>query len=368
MVDPVTRRTARRREELESALMLEALPGVGPATVRILVERFGSAPAALAAVRAGRSGASSEVVEAARSPGLRGGVARGLARTAELGIRVFMRSDPEYPGRLSRLSDPPQALFVRGRADRLDVTGVGVIGARRATPRARALARRIGRAVSATGTPVVSGLALGVDGEAHRGALGASGGTIAVLGCGPDIAYPPGHHRLFEEIVARGAAVSEFLPGTPPLRHHFPRRNRILAALVDTLVVVEAGARSGALITVEHALDLGIDVWAVPGPIDEPTCEGSNALLADGARPLVSISRFLREALGTEPHDEAVGAPPELDGEEASVLDALRGQVTADDVARRTGLDASRALALLSSLELRGHVERTAGLRFRKAG
>jgi DNA processing protein len=244
-----------------------------------------------------------------------------------------------------------------------------VVGSRKATARARTVARRLGAAVAGAGVPVVSGLALGVDGEAHRGALDVAGPTVAVLGRGADAAYPLAHRRLFRDILRSGLVVSEFTPGTPALPHHFPRRNRILAALCRAVVVVEAGARSGALITVEHALDLGLDVFAVPGPIDLPACIGSNGLLADGARPLVSVAAFVRDQLGVADARPPEPPGPRPEGEAGRLLTCLEGgQATADELARQLGLDAGRTLALLSRLEIAGSVERVAGMRFRRAG
>jgi DNA processing protein len=190
---------------------------------------------------------------------------------------------------------------------------------------------------------------------------------VAVLGSGPDVPYPRRHARLFRRILADGLVVSEFLPGTPALPHNFPRRNRVLAALCHTVVVVEARARSGALITVEHALDLGLDVWAVPGPFGEASCEGSNALLADGARALVTVNGFVRLALGLEPGE--AGIPTSLSPEQVRLLELLsEGPRTADEVSRGLGLGAARTLALLAEMELRGNVAREPGMRFRRAG
>jgi DNA processing protein len=226
----------------------------------------------------------------------------------------------------------------------------------------------------------VSGLALGVDGAAHRGALRAGGTTVAVLGTGTDVVYPRTHGRLFRDIGRRGLLVSEFSPGTGAAPHHFPRRNRILAALSASTVVVEAGARSGALITVDHALDLGRDVWSVPGPIDHSACVGSNRLLAEGARPLVSIEHFVATALdapagGAEPvpgppicSASSPGAPPREALLQARVLAAVtREPRFVDDVAGRAEIPVETALALLTTLELFGEVERLPGMRFRRA-
>jgi DNA processing protein len=211
----------------------------------------------------------------------------------------------------------------------------------------------------------VSGLALGVDGAAHRGALAGGGGTIAVLGRGADAAYPSAHRKLFREILDQGLVVSEFLPGTPPLPYHFPRRNRILAGLSRAVVVVEAGAKSGSLITVDHALDLGIDVWVVPGPIEVAACAGSNRLLADGARPLVSVADFVREVTGQEGADPIEAS---AEGPAGELLGRLgEDTLNVDELALRAGLTVPIALALLIEMELAGLVRQLPGMRFRRA-
>lgn len=356
----------RRRRELEALLVLQSLPGVGLRRVRSLLGAAGSATAALADVALLRAMVGAGAADAAGEPALRNGVRRALDRAAALGMETVLLTEDGYPSPLLHLDDPPPVLFLRGRRELLAEAGVGVVGSRRATARGRTAARRIGAAVARAGVPVVSGMALGVDGAAHEGALEAGGPTVAVLGRGADRAYPAGHGALFRRIVGEGLVVSEFLPGTPALPHHFPRRNRILAALSRALVVVEAGERSGALISVDHALDLGVEVWAVPGPLEEPFCAGSNALLADGARALVSISGFLREVAGTDPPAPAAGPPA---GPAAAVWTALEGGGrSADEVARATGLPAGQVLSALASLEMGGRVTRLPGLRFRRAG
>ena len=208
-------------------------------------------------------------------------------------------------------------------------------------------------------------MALGIDGCAHQGALDVGGGTLAVLGRGPDRAYPASHGRLFRDIVAEGLVVSKFLPGTPALPYHFPRRNRLLAALGQAVVVVEASRRSGSLIMVEYALDLGVDVYAVPGPVDQPTCEGSNALLAAGARPLVSVERFLEElGVGSSGPSER----PQPGGDEGLLLAGLDcSPAHVEELAAMVGLGVSDALALLAELEVKGWVEQRPGLRFERA-
>lgn len=378
--------------EARALLQLDQLPGVGPRTIRALVESFGSAEGALSAP--GRLFTEVAGPPAARARGDREvgrAVDEALELASRLGMRLLTWSDSAYPQALLRLADPPPVLFLRGRVDLLGEGGVSVVGSRRCTARGKSLARKLGRALGRSGVPVVSGMALGVDGAAHRGALEAGGVTVAVVGRGADAAYPASHRRLFEEIVDQGLVVSEFLPGTPPLPHHFPRRNRIMAALSESVVVVEAGARSGALITVGHALDLGRDVWALPGPIDTRACDGSNRLLADGALPLVSIERFV-EALGgarssageTAETSGAAGTgettetgKPETSGRSRRIrlaeperrllrsLDA--GPLHVDELAAAAGLDVPLALALLVRLELDGAVEQMPGFHFRAA-
>ncbi len=356
-----------RAREVEAHLVLDALPGVGPATRRRLLERHGSAQAAL------RRGvpelprpAGSDAVSAARDPASWVRARRILARARQLGMDTLVQGHAGYPDRLHRLTHPPGVLFLRGRGGILKTPGVAVVGSRKATTRGREVARRIGVAVARSGTPVVSGLAFGVDAAAHRGALEAPGPTVAVMGRGADRSYPRAHVALFKRILEEGLVVSEFPPGTPPAPHHFPRRNRIIAALSSCVVVVEAGPRSGALHTVEHALDLGLDVWAVPGPFDEPSCAGSNRLLSEGARALVSIEDFLAEVVGAGP--EKVRRGPS-DPEQARVLTLLEdGPRSADDLARIAEVDVRRVLAVLAQMELRGWVERAPGMRFRRAG
>jgi DNA processing protein len=364
--------------EAAELLLLDGLPGVGPVKVRALVRAFGSAAAALRARHQDFAAVAGRAAAHARSdPTLRRDVDEGLGRAERQGIEVVTWSDPRYPSALWHLTDPPPVIFLRGRTALLEGVAVTVVGARRATERARDVAERLGAALAHAGVRVWSGLALGVDGAVHAGALRAEGDTIAVLGTGPDVAYPRAHARLFEEIAARGLLVSEFLPGTGVAPHHFPRRNRILAALSGTTVVVEAGVRSGALITVDHALDLGRDVWAVPGPIERACCAGSNRLLADGARPLVSIASFVEAVAGpasrggarTGQRDDADDRDVEAgDGVAARVMAVLAdAPLGADDLADRCGLPVDTALAVLTTLELHGEIERLPGMRYRRA-
>ena len=360
-------------------LLLEQLPGVGPVTVRRLVGHFGSARAALGSPRAAFGRVAGREAAAARGGAeVCARVEKALAQAADLGVEAIGWGDRRYPAELLNLADPPPVLFVRGRVELLRRTdGVCVVGARRATARGRQVAERLGGALGRAGIVTVSGLALGVDGAVHAGVLSVDGAAVAVLGSGPDVVYPRAHHRLFARILERGLLVSEFVPGTKAAPHHFPRRNRILAALAKMTIVVEAGRRSGSLITVDHALDLGREVWSVPGPIDSAACAGSNRLLVDGARPLVSIGDFVTGVVGTREAstgDPAVASAAAATGRatarglEARILDALATDTLAiDEIAARLSLPAAKALALLTTLELHGEVERVPGMRFRRA-
>jgi DNA processing protein len=370
------------RAETRALLLLDLLPGVGPARVGTLVSAFGSGRAALVApAPAFRALAGGDALAARSDPRYRDRVDRGLERAEALGMILLPWGDPGYPSFLRRLSDPPPVLFLRGNAELLQGRGVAVVGARRATARGREVARRLGSSLGASGVTVVSGLALGVDGAAHAGALEGGGPTVAVLGSGAERSYPRSHRVLFQRVLERGLVVSEFLPGTPAHRYHFPRRNRVIAALARAVVVVEAREKSGALITVDHALDLGLDVYAVPGPIDSPTCVGSNALLGDGARPLLSVGELPPElapspaaSAGSGEEDpregpSAVRAGPVDDPDAAAVLRCLaEGAASIDAVARATGMGTPRALAVLTRLELQGRARRLAGSRYRRAG
>lgn len=277
------------RETLQ-ALRLWSLPGVGAVRFRRLVDRFGSPGEALAAPAAAFASIAGGEAASARAEAGRGDgdAHRVAAQCRQLDVRVLAYGGPEYPARLGDLPDPPALLFARGRAGLLAGPCAAVVGSRRATAYGRRTARAIGAALAAQDRCVVSGMALGIDGEAHRGAL--PGPTVAVLGSGVDVAAPPRHARLHEHILEAGAVVSEHPPGTPAAPGHFPARNRIIAALAQDVVVVEASLRSGALITAEFALDLGREVHAVPGPIDRPTSQGANQLIAEGANVVLDAS------------------------------------------------------------------------------
>jgi DNA processing protein len=276
-----------------------------------------------------------------------------LAGLREAGVGWIARSAPRFPPLLRAIHDPPAGLFVRGEADvaLLRRATVAVVGARSCSPYGAQVARMLGRELAGAGLVVVSGLARGVDGEAHRGALEAGGATVAVLGCGIDRDYPSAHRELAARIRATGLTVSEFAPGVEPAPWRFPARNRIIAGLSAATVVVEARDRSGALITADLALEEGREVFAVPGEITSVLSSGTNDLLKLGASPLTASADVL-DVFGL------VGAqaePVDLGSSAEAVLARLRdGPASADELARLTGLDAGTLASALTELEVAG--------------
>jgi len=276
-----------------------------------------------------------------------------LARLRADGVQWVARSAPEFPPLLHAIHDPPPGLFVRGSADveLLRSATVAVVGARSCSPYGAQVARMLGRELGRAGLVIVSGLARGVDGEAHRGALESGGLTVGVLGCGIDRDYPAAHRELAARIRATGLTVSEYAPGVEPAPWRFPARNRIIAGLSAATVVVEARDRSGALITADLALEEGRDVFAVPGEVTSALSAGTNDLLKLGAAPLTGSADVLEVFGLTGAEAETV----ELGGWAESVLARLRdGPATPDELARATGLDAGALASALTELELAG--------------
>ncbi len=276
---------------------------------------------------------------------------------------AICRHDERYPPGLRDAADGPWALIGRGDRGLLErlepQAAVTIVGSRRATSYGREVARELAREVSTAGLVVVSGLAFGIDACAHRGALDAGGRTLAVLGCGPDTAYPAAHRSLWRRVAETGAVVSELPPGSTPWRWSFPARNRVMAALAGMTVVVEAATRSGSLITADLAAELGRDLGAVPGPVTSRASAGPNELLAGGACVVRGGQDVLDAMLGAGATRLQRTGPP-LDAEPAAVLAAVDGgATTADAVAAARDLPAARASAALARLELLGYLAAT---------
>ncbi len=285
-----------------------------------------------------------------------------MARLTQLGARIVPLGQVDYPEPLRALDDAPLVLSVRGRAEILATPAIAIVGARAATRSAREIARRLAYDLARAGLTIVSGLARGIDGEAHRGALEAGGKTIGVLACGIDRIYPPEHRGLAEEMVLAGAIVSELPVGSPPQALHFPLRNRIISGLSRGVIVVEARRRSGSLITVRHALAQGREVFVVPGSALGPFAAGTNQLLREGARAIQTACDVL-EDLGIEITPPAA-SPGAVDGTLSSssgpssplaarVMALLAEEPrTRDALVVDSGLDAGRLATTLLELQL----------------
>jgi DNA processing protein len=278
--------------------------------------------------------------------------------------RFVMSTDADYPRRLRLLCDPPPVLYYRGNLDVLQERTVAVVGSRAATPYGRSTAAAIVTGFAQYGATIISGLARGIDAAAHRAATGAGIPTIAVIGSGLCALYPAYHSFLADEIVNTGGAViSEFPPQMAARQHHFPMRNRLVAALADATVVIEAGAKSGALITASLAAELGKQVFAVPGDVGRTTSEGTNALIKDGVT-LTTGAEDIAAVLGWQPNVQSarVNSRRHIGSESSLVLGALApGGSNVDEVCVATGLDAALVAAQLTLLEMQGLVERQPG-------
>jgi DNA processing protein len=308
--------------------------------------------------------------------------ADAIRRAGAASIAALPWNDPSYPIALTTIVDPPPVLWTRGRAAALSGPAVAIVGSRAASPYGLAVAEQLAGDLAASGLVIVSGLARGVDSAAHRGALAAGGVTVAVLGSGVDVIYPPEHAALGRAIDERGAVISELVPGTSPQQWFFPLRNRIISGLSRAVVVIEAGEKSGSLITARCALEQGRDVLAVPGNVLSGRNRGAHGLLRDGAKIVESADDILEElgmaptpplgraaevsapGAGARPRgtDDGRGPTPRPD----PVLDCLvPGEACdLDAISERSGLNSSRLLPRLFELELLGLVRRVGGGRF----
>jgi DNA processing protein len=350
----------------QAAWIILNASGLSPARQLALLAAFGSAAAILAATDAQLrqvDGIEALHVHKLRRAQRATDVEAILQRLAQWQGRIVPITAPEYPPRLRDLAEPPPVLFVQGELRPRDQQAVAVVGTRKCTPYGRQIAHQFGYELAARGLTVVSGLALGADAEAHRGALEAGGRTIAVLGCGLDITYPAQHQQLRAQIAAAGAVLTEFPFGDGPSQDHFPRRNRVISGLAMGVVVVEAPAGSGALITARWAAEQGREVFAVPGDITRPESRGCNELIRDGATLVQSVDDIL-EGLGValEPGPAPAAAAPDLSPDEAAVYERLASAgKSVDELVAETGLSAPRVMAALMQLEMRRLVRRFGG-------
>lgn len=356
-------------DERHYLIALSAVPGIGPVRTRRLLAAFGGPAAAWRAS-----------LLALRAAGLEEKIAHGLValrqtldpeslprRLERAGTRALVPDDPEFPARLNEIRYAPLILYVRGELTPADDRAVAVVGTRRATTYGREVTRRLTAGLAEAGLTVVSGLARGIDAAAHQAALQAGGRTLAVLGCGPDVIYPAEHRQLAADIVERGALISEYPPGTAPEATNFPARNRLISGLTLGVVVAEAPARSGALITAGFAAEQGRDVFAVPGSVLAGHADGCHALIRDGAT-LVTGAADVLEALNLAHHDTRTVARQlalgDTDAERAIIAVLSTEPVHVDDLGRQSGLPVPTLNATLLLMELKGLVRQAAPMSY----
>ncbi|MFM0011575.1 DNA-processing protein DprA [Paraburkholderia sediminicola] len=401
--------------ELAAWLRLSLAPGLKPAALRLMLGAFGlpeaifnQSPEALAEI-AGE--AAARAVLAPSSPDFDAQLDAVMAWRELPGNHVVTLDDPAYPPALLTMPDPPPLLYIKGRLDLLHTRAVALVGSRSATPQGAEDAERFARELSQAGVTIVSGLALGIDGAAHRGGLEGAGGTVAVIGTGADLVYPAAHHALARQIATQGAILSEWPLGTPARAANFPQRNRLIAGLVSGVVIVEAAMRSGSLITARLANEMGRDIFALPGSIHAPLSRGCHRIIKQGAKLVetpdevleelgvarpVATKAVSRQAVlwgGADARDSSTGlasvadqpasvaapassaappassaAPPAMSAEALQLLDALgHAPATLEILATRTEMGDAALQNTLLQLELAGQVTALPGGRFTRA-
>ena len=347
---------------------LYAVPRMNETRLKNLLARFGTPehvldaePRELAEVK----GVDEELASAVHSYRRSEETGRRLKAAQALGVRTVCYNDGGFPENLKQLAHMPPVLFVRGEIRPEDTTAAAVVGTRMPSHYGRQVAEKLGRELAQHGVTVVSGLARGVDTFAHKGALEGGGRTLAVLGCGIDVYYPPENRKLYDAISAQGAVISEFSLGVDPLAMNFPKRNRVVSGLSQAVVAVEAGEKSGVLNTVGWATDQGRAVFAVPGNITSQQSLGINRLLKEGARPMLSVADILRE-LGVAKRAEE-RAKVEVAAEEKPVMEFLTAEpLHVDEICEGLGIPMAGLLSVLMQLEIKGLVRQLQGKYFVK--
>ncbi len=355
----------------EARVALNMLPRLGPVRLRSLLDTFGSAEAVLRAPfdrLCGVDGVGPEVARSISSWESSIDLAEELRRAADFGATILTQDNPEYPRLLRTIHDPPTVLYVWGRVEERDGHAVGVVGSRRTTHYGLESAKKLSYQLAYAGLTVVSGLARGIDTAAHQGALAAKGRTIAVIGAGLEELYPPENAALAEKIAAQGAVVSEFPMSTKPDRQTFPMRNRIVSGWSFGLLVVEAGLNSGALITANQAADQNRSLYAVPGPIDRPSSQGTNRLIQQGAKLVTGAGDILEDMQMLFPNvPELPQSRPaaQLTENEQAIYDALgEGETDLDDIVTKSGLPIATLSSTLLALEIKKLVKPLPGQRY----
>ena len=361
----------------EALIALNMIEGVGPVRTRSLLEHFGEAPKILAAsaarimqVRSIGEETAARIAAWEKSVDLSG----ELKRIQDFGCHVLIGSDEHYPASLREIYDPPVVLYVKGELTTRDKNGIAMVGSRLTTPYGIETARKLAYQLAYLGVTVVSGGARGIDTAAHQGALSAKGRTIAVLGTGINLVWPPENAELYARIAANGAVITQFPFNRPADKQTFPIRNRIVAGMTLGTLVVEANLSSGALITANFAIEYGRQVFAVPGRIDSPRSKGCHELikkgakLCEGAEDVLSEFEYLFPASNQPPSAGETGVLPalELSGNEQKVYDAVTAgeECTIDEVIRAAGLPSSTVSVALLGLEMKRLVRQLPGKLF----
>lgn len=360
-------------------IALNMVPGVGPVTYRKLLNHFGTPEQVLSASLHDLMvvpGLSDRIARELVNFGWPNRIDKELDAIAQQQIQLLTWDDEEYPALLKTIFDPPPVLYMKGQLERFRDILIAIVGSRKATTYGRTVAENLSRELAIKGIGVVSGLARGIDSAAHTGALKGGGKTVAVLGCGIDVIYPPENDRLYAEILEQGALLSEFPMHTKPDRGNFPARNRIISGLSLGTVVIEAGRQSGALITADMALEQGRDVFAVPGNITSPSSRGTNRLIKQGAHLvqhaddiLHALSLEISQQISTSQPELPFQAPPSpplaLTADEQRIYDLLSAQpLHIDALTIQSQLPSGKVSATLMMLEMKGAVKQQAGKMF----
>ncbi len=363
-------------EDIFSWVALSLIPGVGSVLFKRLLDSFKSPEAVFSAplrelLRV--EGVGEKVAREIQKGPSEKKAERELFLLREVGGKILTFQDPGYPKRLKEIYDPPPLLYVRGELRERDDFALSIVGSRKTTPYGRWITEKISREIAQQGVTIVSGMARGIDSVAHGGAISGGGRTLAVLGCGVDVIYPPENQNLYRQIIDHGAVLSEFPMGSPPEGIHFPRRNRIISGLSIGVVVVQASDESGSLITADYALEQGREVFAIPGNVGADGSRGTNRLIKEGAKLVESSQDILEEVLPHWQREKEEGlsktASPEKDlSEEEKIICQLLGDspLHIDGIIRETRLDPGKVSSLLMDLELKGLISQWPGKCFTK--
>ena len=356
----------------EAFIALNMVPHLGPVHLRRLLDIFGSPERVLAAGRnelQGVEGLNQALIDSLVSWESVVNLQQELVHVQQFGATVLTLDDTEYPALLRQIHDPPTVLYIWGKLESRDHHAIGVVGSRRTSHYGLECAKKLSYQIAYSGLTVISGLARGIDTAAHQGALAAKGRTVAVLGTGLHHLYPAENRALAEKIASCGAVVTEFPMETTPDRQTFPMRNRIISGWGFGLLVVEAGVNSGALISASQAADQGRNLYAIPGPIDRPTSHGTNRLIQQGAKLVMSVDDILEDVHALFPKAPALSPskPLDLEGDLLKVYESIGSQETSiDEIIQVSGLGAGSATAALLQLEMRRLVKQLPGKYFVK--